>query len=78
MMAAVWGVDPSDRERLTGRATSDCVSLANSRADIVPDALEGRWYLPRNWFDRGGARSADPRRHVPRQPPGTCGNLLGA
>ena len=61
MMAAVMGVDPSDRDTLD-RASDLGIAfqLANIARDIVPDALEGRMYLPRNWLIEAGFDPADP------------------
>ena len=49
MMAAVMGVDPADRDTLD-RASDLGIAfqLANIARDIVPDAAQGRIYLPRD------------------------------
>ena len=51
MMAAVMGVDPNDRDTLD-RASDLGIAfqLANIARDIVPDAAQGRIYLPRDWL----------------------------
>lgn len=61
MMAAVMGVDPSDRDTLD-RASDLGIAfqLANIARDIVPDAREGRVYLPRDWLIEAGLDPADP------------------
>jgi phytoene synthase len=60
MMAALMGVDPTDRDTLD-RATDLGIAfqLANIARDIVPDAAQGRVYLPRDWLV---AEGLDPGR----------------
>ena len=55
MMAAVMGVDPEDRDTLD-RASDLGIAfqLANIARDIVPDARQGRVYLPRDWLIEAG------------------------
>ena len=61
MMAAVMGVDPADRDTLN-RASDLGIAfqLANIARDIVPDAEQGRIYLPRDWLAEAGLDSDDP------------------
>jgi phytoene synthase len=64
MMALVMGVKPDDRDTLD-RASDLGIAfqLANIARDIVPDAQEGRVYLPKDWLDAAGldaAALADP------------------
>ena len=61
MMAAVMGVDPRDRDTLD-RASDLGIAfqLANIARDIVPDARQGRIYLPRDWLIEVGLDPADP------------------
>ena len=55
MMAAVMGVKPQDRDTLN-RASDLGIAfqLANIARDIVPDARQGRVYLPRDWLIEAG------------------------
>lgn len=61
MMAAVMGVDPDDRDTLD-RASDLGIAfqLANIARDIVPDARQGRVYLPRDWLVDAGLDPDDP------------------
>ncbi len=61
MMAAVMGVDPTDRDTLD-RASDLGIAfqLANIARDIVPDAAQGRIYLPRDWLVAAGLDPDDP------------------
>ena len=61
MMAAVMGVDPQDRDTLD-RASDLGIAfqLANIARDIVPDARQGRIYLPRDWLEQAGLDPDDP------------------
>ena len=61
MMAAVMGVDPKDRDTLD-RASDLGIAfqLANIARDIVPDARQGRVYLPRDWLLEAGLNPDDP------------------
>lgn len=61
MMAAVMGVDPADRDTLD-RASDLGIAfqLANIARDIVPDAAQGRIYLPRDWLVEVGLDPDDP------------------
>lgn len=61
MMAAVMGVDPRDRDTLD-RASDLGIAfqLANIARDIVPDAAQGRIYLPRDWLVGAGLNPDDP------------------
>ena len=61
MMAAVMGVDPGDRDTLD-RASDLGIAfqLANIARDIVPDAIQGRVYLPRDWLLDAGLNPDDP------------------
>ena len=62
MMAAVMGVAPSDRDTLD-RASDLGIAfqLANIARDIVPDAEQGRIYLPRSWLVDAGLDPDDAR-----------------
>lgn len=55
MMAIVMGVDPADTDTLD-RACDLGIAfqLANIARDLVPDAAEGRVYLPAGWLDQAG------------------------
>ena len=61
MMAAVMGVDPAERDTLN-RASDLGIAfqLANIARDIVPDAEQGRIYLPRDWLVEAGLNPDDP------------------
>jgi len=61
MMAAVMGVDPKDLDTLD-RASDLGIAfqLANIARDIVPDAAQGRVYLPRDWLVESGLNPDDP------------------
>jgi phytoene synthase len=60
MMAAVMGVDSSDRDTLDRAADLGIAfQLANIARDIIPDALAGRVYLPRDWLAEAGFDSAE-------------------
>jgi len=61
MMAAVMGVDSKDRDTLD-RASDLGIAfqLANIARDIVPDASQGRLYLPRDWLLEAGLNPDDP------------------
>ena len=63
MMAAVMGVDPKDRDTLD-RASDLGIAfqLANIARDIVPDAIQGRVYLPRDWLIEAGLNPDDSAR----------------
>ena len=61
MMAAVMGVDAGERDTLN-RASDLGIAfqLANIARDIVPDAEQGRIYLPRDWLVEAGLDPDDP------------------
>jgi len=61
MMAAVMGVDPKDRDTLD-RANDLGIAfqLANIARDLVPDARQGRLYLPRDWLIEAELNPDDP------------------
>ncbi len=61
MMAAVMGVDTKDRDTLD-RASDLGIAfqLANIARDIVPDARQGRVYLPRDWLVEAGLDTENP------------------
>ena len=61
MMAAVMGVASNDRDTLD-RASDLGIAfqLANIARDIVPDAIQGRVYLPRDWLIEEGLNPDDP------------------
>jgi len=60
MMAAVMGVDPADRDTLDRAADLGIAfQLANIARDIVPDAEQGRVYLPRDWLTEAGLDSPE-------------------
>jgi phytoene synthase len=65
MMAVVMGVAPQDDDTLDRACDLGLAfQLANIARDIVPDALAGRCYLPRQWLDAENlaeAELADPR-----------------
>ena len=55
MMAVVMGIDRADTDTLD-RACDLGIAfqLANIARDVVPDAVEGRVYLPSEWLDEAG------------------------
>lgn len=58
MMAMIMGV----RDTPTLNRAADlgiAFQLTNIARDVVPDALEGRVYLPSDWLDEAGLRPAD-------------------
>lgn len=65
MMAVVMGVSPQDDDTLDRACDLGLAfQLANIARDVVPDALAGRCYLPRQWLGAEGlveAQLADPR-----------------
>ena len=59
MMAVVMAIDPADTDTLD-RACDLGIAfqLANVTRDIVPDAADGRVYLPATWLDEAGLAAA--------------------
>ncbi len=58
MMAMIMGV----RDRATLNRASDlglAFQLTNIARDVVPDAIEGRVYLPSDWLDEAGLTASD-------------------
>ena len=68
MMAVVMGVPPQDDDTLDRACDLGMAfQLANIARDIVPDAMAGRCYLPRQWLAAEGlvaAELADPRQRA--------------
>lgn len=57
MMAVVMGVDPEDRETLSGAsALGIAFQLSNIARDIADDAAAGRCYVPAEWLAEAGLR----------------------
>ena len=68
MMAVVMGVSTQDDDTLDRACDLGLAfQLANIARDIVPDAMAGRCYLPRQWLDAESlteAELADPRHRA--------------
>lgn len=60
MMALVMGVPPDDEDTLDRACDLGLAfQLANIARDVVPDAAEGRCYLPADWLAAAGLAQAD-------------------